>query len=99
VFRGTKDYSAKSVQEMLGIGKGQLQQQRPAPGTQQLPSNPPVNRFENTYQDNCKEKKFVPFSCFTTSHKSTDRNSFVFANLIVRGQSLLPLKLKKCIKT
>lgn len=48
VFRGTKDYSAKSVQEMLGIGRGQLaghpQQQRPI-GSQQPPSTPPVNRF------------------------------------------------------
>lgn len=44
VFRGTKDLSAKQIQDMLGIGKyGAPQQQQPrGPGGQPLP---PANRF------------------------------------------------------
>ncbi|XP_037946306.1 protein transport protein Sec23A isoform X1 [Teleopsis dalmanni] len=56
VFRGTKDLTAKQVQEMLGIGRGggvapggpgQPGQQMPAPGQQRAPTAaaPPVNRF------------------------------------------------------
>ncbi len=47
VFRGTKDYTAKQVQEMLGIGRGPApggpgapgQQQQPRPGQ---PGQPPM---------------------------------------------------------
>lgn len=53
MFRGTKDLSAKQIQEMLGIGKGsvnpqQLQhqsQQSIRPGQQQAPI-PPANRYD-----------------------------------------------------
>lgn len=48
VFLGTKDYTAKKVQDMLGIGKGAGMQQ-PAqphgrPGAPQQPQALPVNR-------------------------------------------------------
>ena len=43
VFRGTKDLTAKQIQEMLGIGRGpapqQQQQQKHGQQPQQLPSN------------------------------------------------------------
>ncbi|XP_078001202.1 protein transport protein Sec23A-like [Glandiceps talaboti] len=42
VFRGTKDLTAKQIQEMLGIGKVGAQQQR---GTQQQQQQQPMNRF------------------------------------------------------
>eukprot|EP00096_Caligus_rogercresseyi_P013589 TRINITY_DN621_c0_g1_i2.p1 TRINITY_DN621_c0_g1~~TRINITY_DN621_c0_g1_i2.p1 ORF type:complete len:791 (-),score=227.84 TRINITY_DN621_c0_g1_i2:224-2596(-) len=52
VFRGTKDYTAKQVQEMLGLGRGGPAQQRmmPHPNQQQQPQQnaapqAPVNRF------------------------------------------------------
>uniref|UniRef100_T1IRR5 Protein transport protein SEC23 n=1 Tax=Strigamia maritima TaxID=126957 RepID=T1IRR5_STRMM len=50
VFRGTKDLSAKQIQDMLGIGRvaQQMQpQQRPGqpPQQQQQPPQTPVNRF------------------------------------------------------
>lgn len=50
VFRGTKDYTAKNVQEMLGLGRAgaaPMQQQQPQhPGQQQRPHQaPPANRF------------------------------------------------------
>ena len=49
VFRGTKDYPAKAVQEMLGIGRGAVgggqggQPQRPGPQQGQQPT-PPANK-------------------------------------------------------
>ncbi|KAF4519071.1 hypothetical protein B566_EDAN001663 [Ephemera danica] len=53
VFRGTKDLTAKQVQDMLGVGKGaapaprQPQQAPMAPGMPQAPvaPQPPANRF------------------------------------------------------
>jgi len=36
VFRGSKDYSSKQVQEMIGLGSG------PRPGMQQQPGRPPI---------------------------------------------------------
>lgn len=49
VFRGTKDYAAKAVQEMLGLGRGpaggQQPQPRPGPQQQQQPPAPPANKF------------------------------------------------------
>lgn len=58
VFRGTKDLTAKQIQEMLGIGRvavnpqqmQQQQQQQPGqppmrPGQQQTPV-PPANRYD-----------------------------------------------------
>ena len=55
VFRGTKDYTAKQVQEMLSIGRpggqaaapqGQQPQPRPGqPGQPPAPTAPPSNRF------------------------------------------------------
>ncbi len=48
VFRGTKDYAAKAVQEMLGLGRGpaggQQPQPRPGPQQQQQPPAPPANK-------------------------------------------------------
>ena len=50
VFRGTKDYTAKQVQEMLGLGRGGPmpapgQQQAGRPGLGQPPAQPPANKF------------------------------------------------------
>ena len=50
VFRGTKDYTAKQVQEMLGLGRGGPmpapgQQQPGRPGLGQPPAQPPANKF------------------------------------------------------
>ena len=48
MFRSTKDYTAKQVQEMLGLGRGggggpvPGQQQRPGMGP---PAQPPANKF------------------------------------------------------
>lgn len=38
VFRGSKDYSSKQVQEMIGMGQGA----GPRPGMQQQPGRPPM---------------------------------------------------------
>jgi len=51
VFRGTKDYTAKQVQEMLGIGKGGGPMPAPGqqvpgrPGLGGPPAQPPANKF------------------------------------------------------
>ena len=51
VFRGTKDYTAKQVQEMLGLGRGGAPGPAPGhqapgrPGLGQPPAQPPANRF------------------------------------------------------
>lgn len=49
VFRGTKDLTAKQIQDMLGIGRGvmpQQQQQHPGMRGPQAPQHiPPANRF------------------------------------------------------
>ena len=55
VFRGTKDYTAKQVQEMLGIGRGgggpvgPQPGQRPAgpPGAAQPQQQAPANKYVN----------------------------------------------------
>lgn len=47
MFRGTKDLTAKQIQDMLGIGKGAMPQQQPQQGQPGRPqqSMPPASRF------------------------------------------------------
>ncbi|XP_021379920.1 protein transport protein Sec23A-like isoform X1 [Mizuhopecten yessoensis] len=45
VFRGTKDLSAKQIQDMLGIGKGHAPQQPKGPHNPQQQQQLPSNRF------------------------------------------------------
>lgn len=45
VFRGTKDLTAKQIQDMLGIGRGQAQQQQRGPQAPQQQFQLPSNRF------------------------------------------------------
>ncbi|KAK7103754.1 protein transport protein Sec23A-like isoform X2 [Littorina saxatilis] len=45
VFRGTKDLTAKQIQEMLGIGRGQAPQQQRGPQAPQQQFQLPSNRF------------------------------------------------------
>ena len=55
VFRGTKDYTSKQVQEMLGIGRGpapnQQPQQQPRPGMPQQPQQqqPQQQQIQNKF--------------------------------------------------
>ncbi|KAL7268370.1 GTPase-activating protein S23 [Rhizina undulata] len=54
VFRGNKDYTAKQVQEMLGLLAPGLRSQQPtAPGRPQQPNMPPTSRFLMPVQ-NCE---------------------------------------------
>ncbi|XP_040575211.1 protein transport protein Sec23A isoform X2 [Lepeophtheirus salmonis] len=45
VFRGTKDYSAKQVQDMLGLGRGPAPQRMPQTNQPKTTPQAPVNRF------------------------------------------------------
>ncbi|KAL8601547.1 Protein transport protein Sec23A [Nucella lapillus] len=70
VFRGTKDLNAKQIQEMLGIGRGPVQQQQRGPQNPQqqqfqLPSNrflQPVHKCDMNLTDLLGELQRDPWS-------------------------------------
>jgi len=50
VFRGTKDFTAKQIQDMLGLMKSQGNQQRPLPGNPNMPPQQPSQMFSKFIQ-------------------------------------------------
>jgi len=62
VFRGTKEYTSKQVQEMLGIGRGPVPGQQPGPNPGQQPpkpGQPPMPNQQQQQQQQAPSNRFL----------------------------------------